>query len=101
MKIGNGEFFHGDCLEVMASIPDGSVDFICTDLPWGRLDNTAWDIPVDLNRLFEHFWRIAKPAQHNSYEFKPKNNPTWTCYAVRRSETSPVFCTPDAPGYSK
>ena len=26
---------HGDCLELMSQIPDGSVDMVMTDLPYG------------------------------------------------------------------
>lgn len=29
------EFWQGDCLELMRDIPDGSVDMICTDPPYG------------------------------------------------------------------
>lgn len=35
MDIGNGQFWHGDCLELMRGVPDGSVDMICTDPPFG------------------------------------------------------------------
>lgn len=29
------ELWHGDCLELMKKIPDGSVDMILCDLPYG------------------------------------------------------------------
>lgn len=35
IRIGSGTFLQGDCLEVMKSIPDGSVDMVCTDPPYG------------------------------------------------------------------
>lgn len=35
MQINNGQFWNGDCLELMADIPDGVVDMICTDPPYG------------------------------------------------------------------
>lgn len=31
--------FNGDCLEVMKDIPDGTIDMILCDLPYGT---TAW-----------------------------------------------------------
>ena len=31
----NGALFHGDCLEVMRGIPDGAVDLVVTDPPYG------------------------------------------------------------------
>ena len=30
------QLFNGDCLEVMQDIPDNSIDFILTDLPFGK-----------------------------------------------------------------
>ena len=29
------ELWHGDCLELMKNIPDGSVDLVLTDPPYG------------------------------------------------------------------
>lgn len=39
---------HGDCLEKMIDIPDGSIDFIFADLPYGTTKN-HWDRPIPLN----------------------------------------------------
>ena len=80
---------HGDCLEVMKTIPDKSISLIICDLPYGcltsgagkekekRQDTTgilggcAWDIKIDL----EPFWKEIK--------------------RIRRSDHSPTihFCT--------
>ena len=36
--------YHGDCIEVMRSMPDGSVDAVVTDPPYGiRFMGQAWD----------------------------------------------------------
>lgn len=32
---------HGDCLELMKSIPDGSVDMVLTDIPYGEVDQKS------------------------------------------------------------
>jgi len=34
MKIGNGELINGDCLEVMKTIPDNSIDLVVTSPPY-------------------------------------------------------------------
>jgi len=60
MRIGNGEFWLGDCLELMASVPDGSVDMVLCDLPYGTTQN-KWDSVLPFDRLWEHYWRVCKP----------------------------------------
>lgn len=35
--------YHGDCLEIMRGIPDGSVDAVVTDPPYFRVSDAAWD----------------------------------------------------------
>jgi DNA modification methylase len=78
---------HGDCLEIMKSIPDKSVDLIICDLPYGCLASgfkgdggevkrflngketpnkikteggCAWDIKIDLKAFWEQVRRIRK-----------------------------------------
>lgn len=60
MKIGNGEFWLGDCLELMARIPDGSVDMVLCDLPYGTTQN-KWDSIIPFGPLWGQYWRICKP----------------------------------------
>lgn len=60
MKIGNGLFLLGDCLERMAEIPSGSVDMILCDLPYGST-SCSWDSLIPFEPLWEQYWRIAKP----------------------------------------
>lgn len=60
MKIGNGEFWLGDCLERMREIPDGSVDMILCDLPYGTTQN-KWDSVIPFEPLWKHYWRVCKP----------------------------------------
>ena len=53
---------HGDCLRVMpAEIPDHSVHLILTDLPRGSGARLSWDKPLDLDALFEQYWRVLVP----------------------------------------
>lgn len=35
----NSKILLGDCLELMKFIPDGSIDMICCDLPYGVTKN--------------------------------------------------------------
>ena len=49
----------GDCLEVMKAIPDGSVDMILCDLPYGVTDHN-WDQIIDGRKLFDEYKRICK-----------------------------------------
>jgi len=49
----------GDCLEVMKNIPDKSIDFICSDLPFGTTKN-KWDIVIPFIPMWEQINRIIK-----------------------------------------
>lgn len=51
----------GDCIEAMKDIPDGSVDTIITDLPYGTTAN-KWDSIIPLDRMWEQYKRITKPT---------------------------------------
>lgn len=44
----------------MSNIPDGSVDLICADLLFGKTKN-KWDVVIDPEKLWHHYWRILKP----------------------------------------
>ena len=59
--LGNGIFVHGECLEVMATFPDGYFDLVLCDLPYGSTQN-AWDCPLDLNQLWAQYRRINRGA---------------------------------------
>lgn len=50
----------GDCLEVMPSIPSGSVDFVCCDLPYGS-SQCPWDVIIPFDPLWKEYKRIVKP----------------------------------------
>ena len=49
----------GDCLEKMKDIPDGSVDLILCDLPYGTTA-CKWDSVIPFEPLWEQYRRIAK-----------------------------------------
>ena len=53
------ELWQGDCLELMKNIPDGSVDMVLSDLPYGTTRN-KWDIIIPLDRLWDEYKRVVK-----------------------------------------
>lgn len=59
MDIKNGRFYLGDCLEVMKTIPDGVVDMILCDLPYGTTA-CSWDSIIPFEPLWEQYKRVIK-----------------------------------------
>lgn len=66
------QLYCGDCLEEMNHIPDGSIDLICTDLPYGTTDRKGvegkgnnrlldWDTVIPLDELWKQYRRVLKP----------------------------------------
>jgi site-specific DNA-methyltransferase (adenine-specific) len=53
------ELHLGDCLEIMKQIPDGSVDAIICDLPYGTTA-CKWDSVIPFEPLWEQYKRIVK-----------------------------------------
>ena len=49
----------GDCLEIMPTISDNSVDMILCDLPYGRTHN-RWDSILPFDNLWTNYERIIK-----------------------------------------
>ena len=85
VTIGNGVFYHGDCFDVMRSLPDGSVDVIVTDPPYrvisggtksGLSQNWKGTIlekndgkifkfnDVEIIDYMTEFYRLLKPGSH-------------------------------------
>ena len=50
----------GDCLDVMQGIPDGSVDMVCTDPPFGTTA-CKWDSVIPFEPMWAQLKRIVKP----------------------------------------
>jgi site-specific DNA-methyltransferase (adenine-specific) len=59
----------GDCLELMKQIPDGSVDLVVTDPPYGTMDTDGgrkigihgWDKQIPTVPMFAELSRILRP----------------------------------------
>lgn len=50
----------GDCLELLKDIPDGSVDLILTDPPYGTTA-CKWDSVIDFDLMWAELKRVIKP----------------------------------------
>ena len=69
------ELWQGDCLELMKNIPDGSVDLVLTDPPYGTVKNLGnsqiakengyrdygWDEIIDTEKMFQEISRVLRP----------------------------------------
>ena len=60
------KIYNMDCLEGMKHIPDGSIDAIICDLPYGVLNSESegggWDSIIPFKPLWDQYLRIAKPT---------------------------------------
>ena len=64
------KIYNEDCLEGMKRIPDGSVDMILCDLPYGTMkganldgwvnQTTEWDEIIDTEKLFFEYERVLR-----------------------------------------
>ena len=53
------QILNGDCLELMKTLEDKSVDLLICDLPYGET-NCKWDSVIDLEKFWKEFKRIRK-----------------------------------------
>ena len=59
MSDGKKEILLGDCLELMKDIPNGSIDMILCDLPYGTTA-CKWDTIIPFEPLWKEYERIIK-----------------------------------------
>ncbi len=63
--IGNATLYLGDCREVLARLPDASVDSIVTDPPYGlSFMGNHWDYDVPDAGIWRECLRVLKPGGH-------------------------------------
>ena len=56
---------HGDCLEVLRTLPDNSVDAVVTDPPYGlSFMGNRWDYDVPSVEVWAECLRVLKPGGH-------------------------------------
>lgn len=54
------KIYNMDCLKGMEMIPDGSVDAVICDLPYGTTRN-GWDSVIPMDELWAQYRRVCKP----------------------------------------
>lgn len=89
--------WHGDCLELMGRIPDGSVDLIAADLPYGTTA-CKWDTVIPFGPLWSHYRRIIMPrggvivltAAQPFASALVMSNPRWFRYEDIWAKTTPT-----------
>ena len=61
----NFDLRHGDCLQVLATLPDACVDAVVTDPPYGlAFMGKAWDYDVPSVDIWTECLRVLKPGGH-------------------------------------
>ena len=61
----NIHLYQGDCLEVMKSFPDNSVEAVVTDPPYGlSFMGKKWDYDVPSVEIWKEVLRVLKPGGH-------------------------------------
>jgi site-specific DNA-methyltransferase (adenine-specific) len=53
------QLYNDDCLGVMDNIPDGSVDMVLCDLPYGTTQ-CKWDVIIPFDLLWNQYKRVCK-----------------------------------------
>lgn len=59
MKMSKIKLIQGDCLEKMKDIPDGSIDMVLCDLPYGITQN-KWDSVIPFEPMWIQLKRVTK-----------------------------------------
>jgi site-specific DNA-methyltransferase (adenine-specific) len=82
----------GDCLELMKKIPDGSVDLVLTDPPYGTMkgidDKHDWDTILDTQTMFAEISRILR---QNGKAILFSQEP-YTSHIIQNAVVSLPFC---------
>ena len=65
VEIGDATLYCGDCVEVLRTLPDGSVDAVVTDPPYGlSFMGKRWDYDVPSEEVWRECLRVLKPGGH-------------------------------------
>ena len=65
MSVTDSRVLHGDCIELMRTLPDNSVDAVVTDPPYGlSFMGKKWDYDVPSVEVWAECLRVLKPGGH-------------------------------------
>lgn len=80
------KLYNNDCLKILPTLPDHSVDMVLADLPFGSTRN-EWDHIIPMDQLWEQYKRLLKVggvvALFGDEPFSSKlrlSNPKWYRY---------------------
>lgn len=59
-QIGGCRMLLGDCMEILPTLPDGCVDLVLCDLPYGTTA-CKWDSVIPFEPLWREYKRVCKP----------------------------------------
>ena len=88
--------FEGDCLDILPRFPDGCIDMVLCDLPYGMTQN-KWDSIIPLEPLWAQYRRILKPrgvvalTAHGLFTAKViLSNADWFKYKIVWEKSKPT-----------
>lgn len=55
--------YNADCLDIMPTLADNSIDLILCDLPY-NITSMSWDCLIPFDKLWEQYERIIKPNRN-------------------------------------
>ena len=55
------KLYNNDCLKILPTLPDHSIDMVLADLPFGTTKN-QWDSVIPMDQLWEQYKRLLKVA---------------------------------------
>ncbi|NBY09424.1 MAG: site-specific DNA-methyltransferase, partial [Sphingobacteriia bacterium] len=93
------KLIQGDCIKVMQSIPDSSIDAIITDLPYGTT-SCRWDSIIPFDSLWQHYLRIAKPhAPIVLFGYEPFSS-VLICSNLKHYKYTLIWCKNNVTGFA-
>ena len=76
------ELYHGDCLQILPTLDDNSVDAVITDPPYGILKDKI-ETDVDIPAFFNECHRILKPNSFIVFFGRQPTLTTWNTEAFK------------------
>ena len=88
--------YHGDCLEIMKSFPDNSIDMIITDPPYSKNYNWVWEfLSIEGYRVLKDNAHLISLLGHNqlpiAIEFLSKTLRYWWICGLENNRSNKLF----------